>query len=78
MTQKNNYLTVEQRNYFQKGDKVVIFGPDGMPDVTTSVEVIYNEEGQEQELANHPKQLLKIKISTKTKILPNSMMRVYF
>lgn len=75
---KKQLLTVEQRNYFQKGDKVVIFGPDGMPDVTTSVEVIYNEEGQEQELANHPKQLLKIKISTKTKILPNSMMRVYF
>lgn len=49
---KKQLLTVEQRNYFQKGDKVVIFGPDGMPDVTTSVEVIYNEEGQEQELAN--------------------------
>ena len=72
---KNKLVIVEQRNYFKKGDTVNIFGPSGF-EKDLKIEKIYNENMEEIEIANHPKEILKIK--TDYFIPANSMMRVKF
>ena len=72
---KNKLVIVEQRNYFKKGDTVNIFGPSGF-EKDLKIEKIYNENMEEVEIANHPKEILKIKADY---FIPNnSMMRVKF
>ena len=72
---KQNMAIVEQRNYFKKGDTVNIFGPSGF-EKDLKIEKIYNENMEEVEIANHPKEILKIKADY---FIPNnSMMRVKF
>lgn len=52
---------IEQRNYFKVGDKVEFFGPnhDNKSTVITS---IINEDGESVTTANHPMEVLYIKI----------------
>ncbi len=53
--------TIEQRNYFKKGDIVEIFSP--YHDVITyTIEKIYDENDEEIDIVRHPKQIVKIKI----------------
>lgn len=73
--EKNKMLVLEERNYFKKGDSVVIFTPKG-EEYNLTLDNIYDEDLNELEAANHPKQIIKIKFDKK---LPkNSMMRVKF
>ena len=56
----DDYLTLEVRNYFKKGDTVQIFGPN-MDEVEFSIDEMYNETGEPLEVCNHPKEIIKIK-----------------
>lgn len=71
----NQIVVLEERNYFKRGDSVVIFTPDGEEHELT-LDHIYDEDMNEIEAANHPKQIIKIKYSGE--IPKNSMMRVSF
>lgn len=71
----NKAIVLEERNYFKKGDSVVIFSPGGN-EYELVLDHIYDENMEEIEAANHPKQVIKIKFD---KVIPkNSMMRVSF
>ena len=53
-------MKLEQRNYFEKDDKVTIFGPKEEFDFT--VEEIYDEDMQKIGIVRHPKQIVYIKV----------------
>ena len=71
----NKAIIIEERNYFKKGDEVVIFTPDGS-EYELVLEHLYDEDFNEINEANHPKQIVKIK--NDLAIPKNSMMRVKF
>ena len=53
---------IEQRNKFSVGDRIEIMKPDGR-NILTIVRGIYNEKGEAEESAPHPKQLLWLDLS---------------
>lgn len=53
---------IEQRNKFSVGETIEIMKPDG-GNVEVTVEGIWDEEGNEQESAPHPKQTLWVRLS---------------
>ena len=59
-------VTVEQRNRFFVGDKIEIFGPD-KETFNTVIEQMWDEEGNEIEVAPHPQQIVKFKIAEEVK-----------
>ena len=66
-------VTITERNYFETGDEVEIFGPNIdtfsfiMPD-------IYNEEGEKVNIARHPEEILRFKLDKK--VYKNDIIRV--
>mgnify|MGYP004562130317 FL=1 len=52
---------IEQRNKFSVGEEIEIMKPDG-DNITTKVLQIFNEDGEAQESAPHPKQVLYIRL----------------
>ena len=56
---KDNYMILEQRNYFKIGDKIEIFGPK-KDIITITIKEMYDEENNPLEIARHPKQIIKI------------------
>lgn len=66
------YATIEQRNYFKKGDVIEIFGPN-MHIVDYIVDEIIDENDEIIDIVRHPKQIVKIKVETL--IFPNYMLR---
>ena len=52
---------IEQRNYFKKGDIVNLFGP-GNTDIDFKIEYIKDKDNNLVDIANHPKEVLKIKV----------------
>ena len=65
--------TIEQRNYFKKGDNVEIFGPN-ISTINFKICEIYDIENNIIDVVRHPKQIVKIKIGTK--VYKNDMMRI--
>ena len=61
---KNNLATVEQRNYFKKGDIVEIFSANHEI-IEFKIDKIYDEDGNIIEIVRHPKQIVKIYIDEK-------------
>ena len=59
---RDGMCRIEQRNKFTVGETIEIMKPDGQ-NVDAVVERILNEDGQEQESAPHPKQVLYVKLS---------------
>lgn len=57
---KNNHIaTIEERNYFKKGDKVEIFGPNH--DIINYVfDEIIDEDGNIIDTVRHPKQVVRV------------------
>ena len=53
--------TIEQRNYFKKGDIVEIFGPNHNI-ITYKLNKIYDEDDNLIEIVRHPRQVVKLKI----------------
>ena len=52
--------TIEQRNFFKKGDVVEIFGPNHI--YTFTVDDIYDEEGNIIDVVRHPRQIVTLHI----------------
>ncbi len=52
---------IEQRNYFEVGQEIEIFHPNGKSDSFT-LESMKDEKGESIDVARHPKQILEIKI----------------
>lgn len=63
---------VEQRNHFKVGQKVEFFSP-AHPNYTMSVEHLYNEALEPIEVANHPMEILYLKVDQP--LMPNDMAR---
>ena len=59
--EKTKIATIEQRNYFKKGDIVEIFGPKHNI-ITKRIDKIFDEDDNEIEIVRHPRQIVKIKI----------------
>lgn len=53
--------TIEQRNYFKKGDVVEIFGPNHET-ITYVIDRIYDEDNNIIDVVRHPRQIVKIEI----------------
>lgn len=62
--EKSNMVTIEQRNYFKKGDKVEFFGPD-IEAFSFEIEDIYDKDGNLMEVARHPKEIVRFKLNTR-------------
>ena len=73
--EENKEIILEQRNYFEKGDIVNIFGPN-KESFNLEVSYIKNMENEEIEAARHPKEVLKI--PCKTKVDKNDLIRINF
>lgn len=72
---KTHVATIEQRNYFKKGDIVEIFGPKHNI-ITKRIDKIYDEDGNIIDIVRHPKQIVKIKINEHLDI--DDMIRVKY
>ncbi len=57
-------VTLEERNYFKKGDIVEFFGPN-IDTFTYTINEIYDENQNVLEYANHPRMIIKLKIDKK-------------
>lgn len=55
---------ITQRNYFKKGDVVEVFGPN-IETFSFAVEDMYDEDNNLIEIANHPEQIIRIKLDKK-------------
>jgi len=69
----NKMITLEQRNYFKVGDVVEFIGPN-METFTYTISTIKNEDGDDIDIARHPKMIVKLPIDTE--IEKYSMMRI--
>ncbi len=69
---KTKYATIEQRNYFKKGDEVEIFGPN-MHIVNYVIDEVIDENNEIIEVVRHPRQIVKIRVDTT--IFPKYMLR---
>jgi len=69
---KNGYATIEQRNYFKKGDKVIFFGPNLEETEYTIDRIFY--DGQLIDVVRHPKQIVSIEIPFE--VTKNDMMKI--
>ena len=65
--------TIEERNYFKKGDIVEFFGPN-IDIFEYQINDIYDEENNLLEVARHPKEILKIKVDKK--LYKNDLIRL--
>lgn len=66
-------VTITERNYFQTGDEVEIFGPNIKP-FSFKMPDIYNEDGEKVNIGRHPEEILKFKLNKK--VYPNDMIRI--
>lgn len=65
--EKDGLYRIEQRNKFSVGDEIEIMKPDGR-DVPVKVGRILNEDGEEQDSAPHPKQVLYVDLQGQAEI----------
>ena len=65
--EKDGFYRIEQRNKFSVGEVIEIMKPDGR-NLEVTVGKILDEEGNEQESAPHPKQVLYIDLEGKAEI----------
>lgn len=69
----NNLVILTERNYFKKGDVVEFFGPN-IETFEYKIDEMYDEENNLIEVANHPEQIVKIKIDKR--VYKNNIMRI--
>lgn len=65
--------TIEQRNYFKKGDIVEFFGPNNVGK-SYQIKDIYDEENNLIEVVRHPKQIVYLKVDFE--LHKNDLMRI--
>lgn len=71
--EKDNIVTLEQRNYFKAGDIVEFFGPN-TETFTYEIPEIIDENNELIDVVRHPRQVVKLKIDKK--LSANDMMRI--
>ena len=71
--EKDKIVTITQRNYFKPGDKVEMFGPN-IETFSFTMGEISDEEGNQLEVARHPKEIIKFKLDKK--VYKDDIMRV--
>jgi putative protease len=59
--EETKITTIEQRNYFELGDDLEVFNPDGTV-LDFKLDYMTDEKDEPTPIARHPKQVLKIKI----------------
>ena len=70
---KKKIATIQQRNYFKKGDIVEVFGPNH-DTFTFTIDKIYDEDDNVIDVVRHPKQIVKLEINYK--LDKDDMMRI--
>ena len=70
---ENKLAIITQRNYFKKGDVVEIFGPN-ISTFSFVINTMYDEDDNVIEIANHPEQIIKIKLDKK--VYKDDIMRI--
>ncbi len=65
---ERGFLKIEQKNKFSIGDVIEVMKPDGR-NLQAEVKGIYDEKGQMQESAPHPKQILYVELTAKAEAL---------
>ncbi len=70
---EDGYAIISVKNYFKKGDLVEFMSPY-YDEYTTKIEEIIDEEGNHRDIANHPEEILKIKVNRE--LYPGDMMHV--
>ena len=68
-----NMVILCERNYFKKGDEVEFFGPN-IKTFSFKIDKMYDEDDNLIDVANHPEQIVKIKIDRK--LYKNNIMRI--
>ena len=58
---KDGVVTLEQRNYFKKGDVVEFFGPN-LDAFEYTINEVYDEDGNKIDIVRHPKQIVTFKV----------------
>ena len=71
--ENNKVATIEQRNYFKKGDIVEFFGPNMEP-ITYTIDKVNDEENNIIDIVRHPKQVVTMVVENK--LNKNDMMRI--
>lgn len=71
--EENELAIIEQRNYFEIGDKVEFIGPK-LETFTYEINKIYNDKDEQIDVARHPKMIVKIPINVK--LNKNDIMRI--
>ena len=65
-------VTLQQRNYFTKGQEVEFFGP-GIENFRMTITDLWDEKGNDLDVARHPLQIVRFK--SDILVRPNNMMR---
>lgn len=65
-------VTLQQRNYFSKGQEVEFFGP-GIENFRMTITDLWDEKGNDLDVARHPLQIVRFK--SDILVRPNNMMR---
>ena len=73
--EKTKIATIEERNYFKKGDIVEIFGPNHNI-IIKKIDEIIDENGDFIDVVRHPRQIVKMKIDDI--VYADDMMRIKF
>ena len=67
--EKSQFLTLQQRNYFEPNEKVEFIGPtfnlSDKKSLSFIIDKIYDEDGNELEACRHPLQIIKFKVPFK-------------
>lgn len=69
----DNIMKIEQRNNFKVGDTIEVFGPNTLA-TKIKVDSIINEENESISVANHPQEVLYVKVPFKVE--KNDILRV--
>jgi U32 family peptidase len=70
--EETGVVTLQQRNYFKTGQEVEFFGPE-ISNFTQVIEKMWDEKGNELDVARHPLQIVKFKVDQR--VYPDNMMR---
>lgn len=71
--EEKGLVTIEQRNYFKKGDVVEFIGPN-LETFTYEINNIYDEDDNLIDIVRHPKMIVKLPVSIK--LNKDDMMRI--
>ncbi|MCA1056242.1 U32 family peptidase [Rossellomorea aquimaris] len=70
--EESGMVTLQQRNHFKSGQEVEFFGPE-ISNFTQVVGKMWDEKGNELDVARHPLQIVKFKVDQR--VYPDNMMR---